>query len=131
MLVVSLLAAMGYHASPILWARWWGGWEPTLGAIEPAFSWQVRQDGRLRDGDGGVYWLLASALPGFGSFRYPPKLLVFALAGGVSVLAGAGWDRLAARRRCRWAGGGGGYCWWLSVAALLASWRSGRCHAVA
>ena len=29
-----------------------------------------REEGFLLDGDGGVYWLLASALPVFGSFRY-------------------------------------------------------------
>jgi hypothetical protein len=98
--VVSLLASLGYYASPLLWARCVPGWDSALGPLEPPFSWQVRNDGYLRDGDGGVYWFLASALPGFGGFRYPPKLLVFwSLA--VSGLAGAGWDRLASGRSRR------------------------------
>ena len=95
--VASLLAALGYYGSPLLWARCVPGATSALGPLEPAFSWKVRTDGHLRDGDGGVYWFLASALPGFRSFRYPPKLLVFwALA--VSALAGVGWDRLVAGR---------------------------------
>ena len=98
--VVSLLAALGYYASPLLWARCVPGWDSALGPLEPPFSWQVRTDGYLRDGDGGVYWLLASALPGFRSFRYPPKLLVFS-ALAVSGLAGMGWDRLVAGRSRR------------------------------
>ena len=98
--VVSLLGALGYYGSPLLWARCVPGWASALGPVEPAFSTQLRSDGLLRDGDGGVYWFLASALPGFRSFRYPPKLLVFwALA--VSGLAGMGWDRLAAGRSRR------------------------------
>jgi hypothetical protein len=98
--VVSSLAALGYYGSPLLWARCVPGWASALGPLEPAFSWQVRNDGYLRDGDGGVYWFLASALPGFRGFRYPPKLLVFwALA--VSGLAGMGWDRLVAGRSRR------------------------------
>ncbi len=98
--VVSLLAALGYYASPLLWARCVPGWNSVLGPIEPPFSWQVRNDGSLRDGDGGVYWFLASALPGFRSFRYPPKLLVFS-ALSVAGLAGLGWDRLVAGRSRR------------------------------
>jgi hypothetical protein len=98
--VVSLLAALGYHASPLLWARCVPGWASVLGPLEPPFSWRVRSDGYLRDGDGGVYWFLASAFPGFRSFRYPPKLLVFwSLA--VAGLAGAGWDRLVSGRSRR------------------------------
>lgn len=91
--VVGLLAALGYHGGPLLWARWLAGPNSPLGPLEPSFSWEVRHDGFLRDGDGGLYWLLASALPGFRSFRYPSKLLVFA-ALGVCGLAGAGWDRV-------------------------------------
>ena len=98
--VVSLLAAIGYYGSPLLWARCVPGWAAALGPLEPAFTWQLRTDGCLRDGDGGVYWFLVSVLPGFRSFRYPPKLLVFwALA--VSALAGMGWDRVVAGRSRR------------------------------
>lgn len=98
--VASLLAAIGYYGSPLLWARCVPGWASKLGPLEPPFGWQVRTDGYLRDGDGGVYWFLTAILPGFGSFRYPPKLLVFwALA--VSGLAGLGWDQLVAGRSRR------------------------------
>ena len=31
----------------------------------------------LRDGDGGIYWLLATLLPGFRQFRFPAKLFTF------------------------------------------------------
>jgi hypothetical protein len=97
---ISVLTALGYYTSPVLWARLVPAGSAALGPLEPAFSYQIRTDGCLRDGDGSVYWLLASALPGFRSFRYPPKLFVFA-ALGVSGLAGAGWDRLAAGRSRR------------------------------
>ena len=118
--VVSLLAALGYYSSPLLWARCVPGWDSSFGPLEPPFSWQVRKDGYLRDGDGGVYWLLASALPGFGSFRYPPKLLVFwALA--VAGLSGAGWDRLVVGRSRR-AEVVAGCLLGASLIALTASW---------
>ncbi len=45
------------------------------------------------DGFGGVYWLMTVMLPTYASFRYPGKLLVIT-ALGLSLLAGAGWDRL-------------------------------------
>lgn len=118
--VVSLLAALGSYGSPLLWARCVPGWDAALGPLEPAFTWKVRTDGSLRDGDGGVYWLLASALPGFRSFRYPPKLLVFwALA--VSALAAEGWDRLVAGRSRRAEAVAGGLLA-ASLIALAASW---------
>ncbi|SIN73847.1 membrane protein YfhO [Singulisphaera sp. GP187] len=97
---VTLLAGLGYYSSPLLWARCVPGWSALIGPLEPPFSQQVRTDGYLRDGDGGVYWFLSSILPGFGSFRYPPKLLVFwALA--VSGLAGLGWDQVVVAGRAR------------------------------
>jgi hypothetical protein len=52
----------------------------------------VRADGGVADGDGGFYWLMASVLPWFQSFRYPGKLLTFTTA-AVAALAGIGWDR--------------------------------------
>jgi hypothetical protein len=125
--VVSLLAALGYHAGPLLWARLVPGWASAVGPLEPPFAWRIRADGYLRDGDGSVYWFLASALPGFRSFRYPPKLLVFgslAIAG----LAGAGWDRLVACRSRR-AEVVAGCLLATTVAALAASWfASGPLH---
>jgi hypothetical protein len=47
----------------------------------------------LRDGDGSIYWVLATALPGFRWFRFPSKLLC-TTALGTAGLAGLGWDRL-------------------------------------
>jgi hypothetical protein len=120
---VSLLAALGSYASPVLWARCVPGWSSALGPLDPPVVTRVRTDGLLQDGDGGVYWLLASALPGFRVFRYPPKLLVFtALA--VSGLAGVGWDRLVegtSRRALRIASG----LLALSLLALGAIWIGG------
>jgi hypothetical protein len=118
--IVSVLAALGYWASPVLWVRCVSGGEALLGPIEPAFSWQVRTDGCLRDGDGSVYWLLVMALPGFRSFRYPPKLFVFA-ALAIAGLAGMGWDRLAAgqSRRARTVAG---LLLAAGTAALAACW---------
>lgn len=118
--VVALLAAVGYYASPLFWARCLPGGETLLGPLEPPFSWQVRRDGHLRDGDGSVYWLLASALPGFRSFRYPPKLFVFCSL-AVSALAGLGWDRVAAGRSRRAASLAAALLG-LSLAALITSW---------
>jgi len=120
--VVSMLGALGYHMSPLLWARCVPGGASALAPLEPPFSWRVRSDGYLRDGDGGVYWLLTSAFPGFRSFRYPPKLfVVWSLA--VSALAGAGWDGLAsASGRWRRAEVAAGWLLAASVVALAASW---------
>lgn len=118
--VVSLVTALGYYGGPLLWARCVPGGESLLGPREPAFVWQIRTDGHLRDGDGGAYWFLASALPGFRSFRYPPKLLVFwALA--VAALAGAGWDRLASGRSRRAEVVAGGLLA-VTLLALAVSW---------
>ncbi|HEX8203587.1 MAG TPA: hypothetical protein VF590_24135, partial [Isosphaeraceae bacterium] len=112
----SLLAAFGQFGSPLWWARCVPAWTQRLGPHDPE-DLAVRADGLPRDGDGGPYWLIARALPGFHSFRYPSKLLVFtslALAG----LAGVGWDRVrsgASRRRAR---GLAGVLLGLSLAAL-------------
>jgi hypothetical protein len=91
--VVSLVASFGVHGSPLFWARCVRGWSSVLGPLESPVIPRFRNDGFLRDGDGSVAWFFAAALPGFSSFRFPAKFLVFtALA--VSGLAGAGWDRL-------------------------------------
>ncbi len=122
--VLSLLAALGAYGSPILWARSVPGWGSVLGVLEPPGATPVRTDGFLADGDGGVYWLLASALPLFPMFRYPAKFLVFtALA--VSGLAGMGWDRLtgAGARRAGVVAGG---LLAVSLAALAAAWLGDR-----
>jgi hypothetical protein len=92
--VVSLAGSMGEFTGPVGWARSVPGLEARLGPHDGDSEDAARpDDGRLRDGDGGVYWVLASTLPGFRQFRYPSKLLSFtALA--LCALAGAGWDRL-------------------------------------
>jgi hypothetical protein len=92
--VVSILASIGEYTGPLWWARWNSAVAERVGQHDPAFPPTVRADGKLRDGDGGFYWFLATVLPGFRMFRFPSKLLVFtalAMAG----LAGMGWDRLA------------------------------------
>ena len=78
--LLSLWASLGEFAGPARWS-----------AAEPSPS----------AGDGSFYGLLATSLPALRLFRFPFKLLVFT-ALGLSVLAGAGWDRVAAgvgRRR--------------------------------
>ncbi len=105
--VVTLAASLGEYTGPLWWARWEPSIAARVGPHDPGETTTIRLDGQLRDGDGGFYWTLATALPGFRQFRYPSKLLSFstlALAG----LAGLGWDRLTAglgRRRTAAAGG--------------------------
>ena len=72
-------------------------WIPDLGPTDPADTTPIRMDGYLRDGDGGLYWWLATVLPGFRQFRFPAKLFTFT-ALGMAILAGLGWDRLAEGR---------------------------------
>ncbi len=64
--VMGTLASLGLFTDPSAWA---GG-----------------------DGSGSFYALLTQALPGFGGFRYPSKVLVF-VGLALSVLAGLAWDR--------------------------------------
>ena len=102
---MSLWAAFGEFGSPLFWARCVPSWTSALGPHDPTNFGELRDDGFLRDGDGGLYWLMAMVLPVFHTFRYPSKLLSFtvlALAG----LAGLGWDRVRAgpsRRGRNWA----------------------------
>ena len=99
--LVSFLGALGEFASPIWWARAAPGMQAILGGLDPASDQPAnRSDGGVADGDGSVYWLLATVLPGFQTFRYPGKLLtVTALA--LSALAGIGWDRARDGRGAR------------------------------
>ena len=97
--LVGLAASLGKYGSPLWWARW-GPVASTLGPHDPLFG-RPRPDRFLHDGAGSPYWVLSMLLPGFGSFRYPSKLLTFA-AVGLATLAGVGWDRatqLAAEAR--------------------------------
>ncbi len=89
--VLSLVLAFGEYTSPI----WWGRFNPEVrslvGPHDPEDTTPLRQDLNLRDGDGSLYWFLATIVPGFKQFRFPSKLLSFtALA--VAGLAGIGWD---------------------------------------
>jgi hypothetical protein len=102
--LVSLLGSLGRYASPI-WAARAGihvfqgsalsGWAQALGRLDLAMAAPIRLDGFLRDGDGGVYWWMATILPGFRQFRFPAKLFTFT-ALGLAALAGLGWDSLRA-----------------------------------
>ena len=96
--LVGVLAGFGTFGSPLFWARAVPGSGAKLGALEAPEPDLPRADARLRDGDGGAYWFLATVAPGFRSFRYPGKLFVPA-ALGIAALAGMGWDRLVAGRR--------------------------------
>lgn len=98
--IVSLLASLGQFTGPLWWARW----SPSIAAVVGPHDGEdvapIRHDTFLRDGDGGVYWTLATILPGFKQFRYPSKLLTFtALA--IAALAGMGWDRVQEGRSRR------------------------------
>ena len=113
--LVGALGSLGYQGSPLFWARTVPGASATLGAIEEPEAGPFRPDGRLRDGDGGPYWFLASALPGFRTFRYPGKLMIPAVL-AIAALAGLGFDALAWGRKARIALG----LAWASLAASLA-----------
>ncbi len=107
--VVSLLGALGKYTSPIWAARAIAAMShsPTLerlpavlGPVDAFDDRVIRQDGFLRDGDGSIYWWMATLLPGFRQFRFPAKLFTLtslALAG----LAALGWDRFCAGRARR------------------------------
>jgi hypothetical protein len=129
----SLLAALGTFGSPVFWARCFSSGSQLLGPHDAYNLAGTRPDGRLADGDCGLYWLLANVLPGFGAFRFPCKTLTFtslALAG----LAGAGWDRLTGGRTRPvrvWAGilailGLLGWAAVLANRSALVAWLSGR-----
>ncbi|MBX6314790.1 MAG: YfhO family protein [Isosphaeraceae bacterium] len=100
--LVSLLGALGEYGGPLYWLRFHPelARPDVLGPHDPIDVPPVRFDGHLRDGDGSVYWLLATILPGFERFRYPAKLLTFSSL-ALAALAGLGWDRLRAGFRGR------------------------------
>jgi hypothetical protein len=105
--VISLVASFGEFAGPLWLGRFFAPIAEYAGAHDPYETNAIRVDGALRDGDGSLYWMLATAIPGFQQFRYPSKLLTFTCA-AVALLAGYGWDRVLAgdrKRILRWAGG--------------------------
>jgi Bacterial membrane protein YfhO len=96
--VISLLASFGEYTGPLWWARFQPSLTTTIGPHDPQQVAPIRFDKELRDGDGSVYWTLATVLPGFKQFRFPSKLLTLtALA--LTALAGQGLDRLLAGDR--------------------------------
>ncbi len=97
LIAVAVLGSFGRYGGPIGLTRWVPGltaWAPAAGSAA------TRAQADFRDGDGSVYWALATVLPGFDRFRFPSKLLTFAAVAGAA-LAGLGWDRIAAERRRR------------------------------
>jgi hypothetical protein len=92
---IGLLGSFGEYGSPLWYARRVPALAETAGPRVPTDAAPPPARRVLRDGDGGVYWLLAAALPGFNQFRYPSKLLTFT-ALGLAALAAQGWDALAA-----------------------------------
>lgn len=108
---ISLLASFGEYGSPLWLAR-------VVSSAAPS----TRVPGALEDGDGGLYWLLATVLPGFGLFRFPSKLLTFTVL-GLAVLAARGWDAIVAgdARARRWSAACATLLFGLSLAALAAT----------
>ena len=101
--LAAVLGSMGKYASPLWVARGTAEGVEAFGRRDRFEDTAIRLDDQLRDGDGGVYWTMATFLPGFRDFRYPSKLLTFsslALAG----LAGLGWDGVITGSRRRRAG---------------------------
>ena len=105
-MVVSILGALGEYTSPIWLTRVFAAVSRSaaiqsvaanLGPADKFDTGVIRLDGHLRDGDGGIYWLLANLLPGFRQFRFPAKLFTFTVV-AILALSGMGWDRLGARR---------------------------------
>jgi hypothetical protein len=93
--VAGLLGSFGEYGSPLWLAREIPGAASLVGPHNPGDAASALAYRHLRDGDGGVYWLLATALPGFGRFRFPSKLLTFTVL-GLTALAAQGWDALVA-----------------------------------
>ena len=92
--VLALAASLGKYAGPLWWARC-GPLAQFLGAHDPLIE-RFPDDPTFNDGAGSFYSLLVWGLPGFAGFRFPAKFFPF-VAAALAVLAGAGWDRVAAR----------------------------------
>lgn len=94
---LAVLGSLGQYTSPIWAARLTeqatGVGYPGVGPLDQVDSAPLRMDRFLRDGDGGVYWAMTTLLPGFRQFRFPSKLMTFAVL-GIAALAGLGWDDL-------------------------------------
>ena len=100
--LVSLVGSLGQYTSPIWATRVLAATAnikvPDIGPLDTNEVTPIRLDRYLRDGDGSVYWLMTTVLPGFRQFRFPAKLLTFS-SFGLAALAGMGWDALASGRK--------------------------------
>jgi hypothetical protein len=117
--IAGLAGGLGSYGSPLFWARSIPPLQPLVGAhVSSSEGWP--DPSAIPDGVGGPYWFLTVAMPGFGSFRYPGKLLVIASL-AICGLAGLGWDdlRAGASRRTSW----------IAVAALVTSLLGAFCLA--
>ena len=122
---VSLLAAFGEFTSPLFSARFFPEMTARFGPHDPLDTPAIRFDRQLRDGDGSVYWLLATVLPGFRQFRFPSKLLTFTVM-AVAALAAVGWDDLLgedSRTRRRSAGWSCALLF-LTLVTLVGTWSN-------
>ncbi len=97
---ISLVLSLGEYTSPIWAARVLAKLtnHPSLqplteeiGPLDPEDATAIRLDRYMRDGDGSLYWIVSTILPGFRQFRYPAKLLTFGCL-ALAALAGMGWD---------------------------------------
>jgi hypothetical protein len=114
--ILGIGCGMGSHGGPLGSIRRVPALAAVLGPRDTPDTAEGRPDGTLPDAAGSPYALLAAAAPGFGSFRFPAKLLTPA-AMAMAALAGMGWDRLrAGEGRVARAGGV------LLAATGLASW---------
>jgi hypothetical protein len=102
--VVSLVLSLGQYTSPI-WAarvlakvtnlRVLQDFVQEIGPLDADDATAIRIDRFMRDGDGSIYWLVSTILPGFRQFRFPAKLFTFGSL-ALAALAGVGWDGLRA-----------------------------------
>ena len=114
--LAGLVAAFGEFTSPIYWGRFSPEVAKVIGPHDDELITTIRADRYLRDGDGSIYWGLATFLPGFRQFRFPCKLLTLTVL-AMAVLAGQGWDGLMAgdsRTRRR------GFAWAVALLVLTA-----------
>jgi hypothetical protein len=91
--LLSLLLSFGECGGPLWLSRANPTVKKAVGPHDSALMGEQRTDGYLIDATGTPYWAATFVLPGFHSFRYPSKLLVFTSM-ALSVLAGVGWDGL-------------------------------------
>jgi hypothetical protein len=90
--IVGWTASLGSYGSPLFWLRSLSVSGPIPDPLDvPAVTGSASAS--IPGGVGSIYWLLATALPGFSAFRYPGKLVVVASL-ALCGLAGIGWDEL-------------------------------------